>query len=103
LTIVGAMDAPTNELTTFSLEQMNRYEGADILLSPWFFPEDQEAMESNPLFRSLPAVQQGRYMPLLLDIAQAGYIESTLSVRWVVPLLAGAIIEAAEGRGKRVG
>jgi iron complex transport system substrate-binding protein len=101
LRIQGPEGAPANELTTFSMEQMNRYESADILLSPWFFPDDQAAMESSPLFLSLPAVQQGRYVPLSLDVAQAGYIESTLSVRWVVPQLADAIGQAAEGNGKR--
>ncbi len=101
LKVIGAPDSPANELVTFSIEQMNRFEPADILLSPWFFPEDQTAMESSPLFLTLPAVQAGRYMPLSLDVAQAGYLESTLSVRWVVSQLADAIIEAAEGRGKK--
>jgi iron complex transport system substrate-binding protein len=101
LSVRGADGSPDNELTTFSLEQVNRYQDADILLSPSFFPEDQDALESSPLFRTLPAVRQGRYMPLPRDIAQAGYEESTLSVRWVVSRLAGATIEAAEGRGKR--
>lgn len=41
-------------------------------------------------------------MPLPLEIAEAGYLESTLSVRWVVPKLVEAVIEAAEGRGKRL-
>lgn len=101
LSIQGAEGSSDNELTTYSLEQVNRYQAADILLSPSFFPEDQEALESSPLFRTLPVVRQGRYMPLPRDIAQAGYEESTLSVRWVVSRLADATIEAAEGRGKR--
>lgn len=100
LDVQGPSGSPDTELATFSLEQMNRYQDADIMLSPWFFPDDQQAMESSPLFLSLPAVRDGRYMPLSLDIAQAGYTESTLSVRWVVPRLADAIVQAAEGRGK---
>jgi|GEM_PF-2047985 len=91
-----------NDLTILSLERINELEGADILLSPVFFAEDQEKFEASPLLRSLPAVQQGRYMPLPLEIAEAGYLESTLSVRWVVPKLVEAVIEAAEGRGKRL-
>jgi iron complex transport system substrate-binding protein len=102
LSVKGAPGAPADELTTFSIEQMNRYADADLLLSPWFFPDDQEKTERSPLFRALPAVQEGRYVPLSLDVAQAGYIESTLSVRWVVPQLADAIVQAAEGRGKKL-
>lgn len=93
-------DVPARELGVFSLEETKRLENADILLSPAFFAEDQEAFEASPLLQSLPAVQEGRYVPLSVDVAAAGYLESTLSVRWVLPLLADAIIEAAEGRGK---
>jgi iron complex transport system substrate-binding protein len=102
MNVRGAEGAANDELTTFSLEQVNRFQDAGILLSPSFFPADQEALESSPLFRTLPAVQQGRYLPLPREIAQAGYEESTLSVRWVVSRLADATIEAAKGRGKRL-
>lgn len=97
------VDAPAaDDLTVLSLERINELEAADILLSPVFFPADQETFESSPLTRALPAVQEGRYMPLSLDIAEAGYLESTLSVRWVIPQLVEAVIDAAEGRGKQL-
>jgi iron complex transport system substrate-binding protein len=97
------VDAPAaDDLTVLSLERINELAGADILLSPVFFAQDQEAFESSPLTRALPAVKEGRYMPLSLDIAEAGYLESTLSVRWVIPRLVEAFIEAAEGRGRRL-
>jgi hypothetical protein len=58
-----------------------------------------EALHRRRLVTGLPILVAAS-LPLPLDIARAGYVESTLSVRWVAPRLAAAAIEAAEGRGK---
>lgn len=89
-------------ITSLSLEQWQQVSGADILLSPLFFEEDLAAQEADPLFRGLPAVQAGRYVVLPVEVSRAGYIETALSVRWLIPRLADAVIEAAEGRGKKL-
>lgn len=98
------VEAPDPALiTSLSLEQWQTVDSAALLLAPVFFEEDLAAQESDPLFRTLPAVQEGRYVTLPIEVARAGYIETALSVRWVVPRIADAIIEAAEGRGKTLG
>ena len=97
------VDAPDPAaISSLSIERWNEVDDADILLAPQFFLEDLDVQETGPLFRRLPAVQDGRYVVLPVEVARAGYIETTLSVRWVVSRIADAIIEAAEGRGKRL-
>lgn len=96
------VEAPDPAIITFlSLEQWETVEGADLIISPEFIPDDMAKQEENPLFLGLPAVQDGRYVVLPREVSQAAYLESTLSVRWGVPKLADAIIEAAEGRGRQ--
>lgn len=90
------------KISMLSLEQIRAVEDADILLSPIFIQADLEKQESNPLFRTLPAVRAGRYLPLSVEVARASYLESALSVRWVIPQLADALLAAAEGKGKRL-
>jgi len=87
-------------IAQLSLEQWREAADADILLSPVFFEDDIAAQESDPLFLALSAVEAGRYLTLSVEVARAGYIETALSVRWAIPKIADAIIEAAEGRGK---
>jgi ABC-type Fe3+-hydroxamate transport system substrate-binding protein len=90
------------KISELSLEQIRMVEDADILLSPEFFAKDMDQLEANPLFKTLPAAQNGRYVRLSVEVARASYLESALSVRWVVPQIADAIIAAAEGRGKKL-
>jgi hypothetical protein len=53
--------------------------------------------------RNIPtAVQQGGYVSLSREDAQALYLESSLSYRWGIPRLVDAIITAANGEGKRL-
>jgi len=92
---------PAN-ITFLSLEQWQSVDGPDLIISPEFFGEDIAKQEESPLFRSLPAVRNGHYVVLPVEVSQAAYLESTLSVRWVLPNLADAIIEAAEGRGRQL-
>jgi hypothetical protein len=41
-------------------------------------------------------------VPLSLELAEAGCVESTPSIRRAIPGLVDAIIQATEGRGKRL-
>lgn len=92
---------PAN-ITFLSLEQWQNVDGSDLIVSPEFFATDIEQQEASALFRSLPAVQNGHYVMLPVEVSQATYLESTLSVRWVMPRLTDALIEAAEGRGRQL-
>lgn len=89
-----------DELTFVSLERWSDLAGADLLVSLSFFDEDSAAQETDPLFQSLPAVQDGRYSLFDNRMARALYLESALGLRWVTPLVVDALIEAAEGRGR---
>jgi iron complex transport system substrate-binding protein len=90
------------QIDALSLEQINTVEDADIIIAPDFLPDQTAAQEANALFRALPAVQNGGYILLSPEMAQALYIESALSTRWGVPRLVDAVIEGAEGKGKRL-
>lgn len=92
---------PAN-ITFLSLEQWQNVDGSDLLVSPEFFAADIESQEAGALFRSLPAVRNGHYVVLPVEVSQATYLESTLSVRWVLPKLADALLQAAEGNGKQL-
>jgi iron complex transport system substrate-binding protein len=88
------------QIDALSLEQINAVEDADIIIAPDFLPDQTAAQEANALFRALPAVQNGGYVLLSPEMAQALYIESALSTRWGVPRLVDAVIAGAEGKGK---
>ncbi len=90
------------EIDMLSLEQINAVADADIIIAPDFLPDQTAAQEANALFRALPAVQNGGYLLLSPEMAQALYIESALSTQWGVPRLVDAVIEGAEGKGKRL-
>lgn len=68
---------------------------ADILLLTFNSPEAREALEANPLFQALPAVQRGAYVALELPTAIALAFPSALSIPYgleqVVPKLADAV------------
>lgn len=96
LTVLAPAD---EEITFLSLEQWVEVADADIIVSPEFFGDDITKQEANELFLSLEQVQSGRYVVLPNVISQATYLESALSIRWVMSRLADAVIEAIEGRG----
>jgi iron complex transport system substrate-binding protein len=102
-TVLSPGTAAEGEIDVLSLEQVSAINEADIIVSPEFMAEDMAKQEANPLFRLLPAVQAGGYAPLSREEAQALYLESTLSFRWVMPRLADAVIAAANGNGKVIG
>ncbi|MDQ2655262.1 MAG: ABC transporter substrate-binding protein [Chloroflexota bacterium] len=88
------------QIDALSLEQINAVADADIIIAPDFLADQTAAQEANPLFRALPEVQNGGYVLLSPEMAQALYIESALSTQWAVPRLVDAVIAGAEGKGK---
>lgn len=100
--VISPGTAAPGQIDVLSLEQINAVEDADIIIAPDFLPDQTAAQEANALFRALPAVQHGGYMLLSPEMAQALYIESALSTQWGVPRLVDAVIEGAEGKGKRL-
>jgi iron complex transport system substrate-binding protein len=102
MTVISPGTAAEGDIDVVSLEQTNLLTDAEIIITPEFMEGDVAKLEANPLFRLLPAVQGGGYMPLSREDAQALYLESTLSYRWGIPRLVDAVIAAAEGRGKQV-
>jgi iron complex transport system substrate-binding protein len=102
MTVVSPDTVGEGDIDVVSLEQMNLVADAAIIISPEFIAADLVKQEENPLFRMLPAVQRGGYIPLSLEDAQALYIESSLSYRWGIPRLVDAVIAGAKGEGKRL-
>ncbi len=103
MTVVSPDTAAEGDIDVVSLEQTNLLSDADIIITPEFIEGDVAKLEANPLFRLLPAVQTGGYMPLSREDAQALYLESSLSYRWAIPRLVDAVIAAAEGKGNKLG
>jgi iron complex transport system substrate-binding protein len=102
MTVISPDTAAEGDIDVVSLEQTNLLTDADIIITPEFLEGDVARLEANPLFRLLPAVQQGGYVPLSREDAQALYLESSLSYRWGIPRLVDAVIAAANGEGKNL-
>ncbi|MCA9879991.1 MAG: ABC transporter substrate-binding protein, partial [Thermomicrobiales bacterium] len=98
--VISPGTAPAGEIDVLSLEQINMVDSADIIIAADFLPDQTAAQESSELYRALPAVQNGGYVLLSPEMAQALYLESALSMQWAIPRLVDAVIEGAEGRGK---
>lgn len=103
MTVISPETVAEGDIDVVSLEQTNLLAEADIIITPEFMEGDVARLETNPLFTLLPAVQNGGYLPLSREDAQALYLESTLSYRWGIPRLVDAVIAAAEGKGKKLG
>lgn len=102
MTVIAPGIAAEGEIDMLSIEQVQVVDDADIIIAPDFIAEQTAAQEANILFRALPAVQEGGYVVLSQEMAQAFYTESALSMRWAIPRLVDAVIVGAEGRGTRV-
>ncbi|MGE3620880.1 MAG: iron-siderophore ABC transporter substrate-binding protein [Acidimicrobiia bacterium] len=70
---------------TLSIEEADELNDVDVIFT-WFNDQDeQDALEANPLFAQIPAVEEGRYVPLLdRPISMATTAVSVLSVPWVL-------------------
>ena len=102
MTVISPGVAAVGEIDMLSIEQVRQVEEANILIAPDFVAEQTAAQEANILYRALPAVQNGGYVVLSPEMAQALYTESALSMQWAIPRLVDAVIAAAEGEGKRL-
>ena len=102
MNVISPGTVAPGQIDALSLEQINAVADADIIAAPDFLPDQTAAQEANALFRALPAVQNGGYILLSPEMAQALYIESALSMQWGVPRLVDAVIAGAEGKGKRL-
>jgi iron complex transport system substrate-binding protein len=67
---------------------------ADVLMLTFNTPEVREQLEANPLFQSLRAVQEGRYVALDLSKALALGFPSALSIQYAVDEVLPLIVEA---------
>lgn len=86
-----------------SLEQINVVDGAEVIIAADFLPDQTAAQEANASFRALPAMQRGGYILLPPEMAQALYLESSLSTQWAVPRLVDAVIAGVERQGQAAG
>jgi ABC-type Fe3+-hydroxamate transport system substrate-binding protein len=94
---LDVLDPPGGRSGQFSLEEIDTLLGAADMILAYDYGGNAD-LESNPLFAQLPAVVAGGYVTVPTDVATAVYQESTLSVRWAAPLIADALLHAAETR-----
>lgn len=82
--------------TFIGLENADQMNDADIVISWYFNQRDRQSIESQPLFRSIRAYQQGSYIPLMDPaLSMAMGFGTPLSMRWgikqFIPLLQEAV------------
>ena len=102
LTVISPETEPPGGIAMLSLEQMQQVADAELLLSLEFDPAAIAAQETSPLFQKLPTVQDGKYLALSPEMAQAFYLESPLSLQWAAPQLVAAVQQVAAGDGTRL-
>lgn len=94
---------PDPRLTSTSLEQAQILNEAEILLSVATDPAGIEAQEQSPLFRSIPAVQNGNYGVLEAPQSLAfGSAKSTIAIKWIVPQVTELLLQLSRGEGKKL-
>lgn len=65
------------------LENADRLNGSDIIVTWFNSEEDQQAVEARPLFREIRAVKRGAYLPLLdRQVNSAMYQATPQSLAW---------------------
>ncbi|MER8101352.1 iron-siderophore ABC transporter substrate-binding protein [Kitasatospora sp. NPDC094016] len=77
-----------------SMEHLGSLTSQALLV--WYStPENQQQLESNPVFKGLPAVASGAYLPVNRTLAQASSAPSVLSIPWsaeqILPALAKSL------------
>ncbi|MDX7988365.1 iron-siderophore ABC transporter substrate-binding protein [Xenorhabdus sp. 12] len=87
LPIADALTAPFGNFTVnIGLENADLLNGADILVTWYSSEQERQETESQPLFRTIRAVQQGGYIPLTdQSIVMSMSYGSPLSLRWGLP------------------
>jgi iron complex transport system substrate-binding protein len=91
-TVRDLPDAAFPGRATIAAERLDLLE-ADVLMLTYNTPAARERMESNKLFTSLKAVQEGRYVALDLTDALALGFPSALSIQYAVDVVLPKIIE----------
>jgi iron complex transport system substrate-binding protein len=69
---------------------------ADIVIFSYRTPEERTKVESDRLFKALPAVQRGSYVPLEVGSALALAFPSTLSIPYALDQIVPDLARAAE-------
>ncbi|RPD89160.1 iron-siderophore ABC transporter substrate-binding protein [Neisseria weixii] len=65
------------------LENADKLNQSDIVITWFFSEEDQKMVEARPLFREIKAVKRGTYLPLLdREVNTAMYQATPQSLRW---------------------
>ncbi|KOC91061.1 ABC transporter substrate-binding protein [Winslowiella iniecta] len=100
LTLLPSLAQQTPRFGSFTsfigLENAERLNDADIVISWYLNQRDRNSVEAQPLFRSIRAYQQGGYIPMMDQalVVAMGY-GTPLSVRWGIhrfmPMLQEAI------------
>lgn len=76
-----------------SLEQIETLD-ADVLLLAYASDDLRTSLENNPVFQSVPAVKDGRYVPLGLDAVTALRLPSVLSIPYGLDQLEPGLTKA---------
>lgn len=76
-----------------SLEQIGILD-ADVLILAYTSDDLRKSLENNPVFQSVPAVKDGRYLPVSLDTAYALRQPSVLSIPYSLDQIEPGLAEA---------
>jgi iron complex transport system substrate-binding protein len=90
---VTTLSSPYPGRAQVSLEQLNVLE-ADVVMLSYHSEEFRPALEDNPLFQQLPAVQRGAYIHLASDVSTGLAYPSVLSIPYVLDQITPQITQA---------
>ncbi|MCA1672146.1 MAG: iron-siderophore ABC transporter substrate-binding protein, partial [Actinobacteria bacterium] len=76
-----------------SLEQIGTLD-ADVLILAYTSDDLRKSLENNPVFQSVPAVKDGRYVPVSLATAFALRQPSVLSISYAIDQLEPGLAKA---------
>ncbi|MGH4000130.1 MAG: hypothetical protein ACRDTJ_22030 [Pseudonocardiaceae bacterium] len=90
---VTALSSPYPGFTQVSLEQLNVLD-ADVVMLSYHSEDSRPALEDNPLFQQLPAVQRGAYIHLTNDVATGLAYPSVLSIPYALDRITPRLTQA---------
>jgi iron complex transport system substrate-binding protein len=94
---VTTLSSPYPGRAQVSLEQLNFLE-ADVVMLSYHSEEFRPALEDNPLFQELPAVQRGAYIHLASDVSTGLAYPSVLSIPYVLDWITPRLTQALNAR-----
>jgi iron complex transport system substrate-binding protein len=94
---VTTLSSPYPGRAQISLEQLNVLE-ADVVMLSYHSEESSPALEDNPLFQQLPAVQRGAYIHLAGDVSTGLAYPSVLSIPYVLDWITPRLTQALNAR-----